>query len=699
VTAPAGYGKTTLLAQWGEADGRPFAWVSLDAGDNDPLTLLTYVALALNRVEPLGAPVFSALSKRAPDVDGTVLPRLGHALATRTQPCVLVLDDTHLLVSPQACAVLTTLLQHLPAGSQLVLAGRVEPDLPLGRLRAEAMLFELGAADLAFDTTAAEGLLQHAGVRLTTDEIGVLVERTEGWPAGLYLAALALRSEGSLAAVEAFVGSDRFVAEYFRNEVLERLSPADARFLRRTSILDRLSGPLCDAVLKTSRSALKLRKLEQSNLFLIPLDRRQAWYRYHTLFAEKLRNRLRAEEPELEPELHRRAAAWCAAHGEPEEAIRHALQADDIRLAGDIVWAHVNLYRSRGRCRTLQRWLSCFSEDQIASYPPLALAAAWVALGRDGDDVHRWGTAAANGSYDGPLSDGAASLESQVALLRAIVARHGIARMAEDAALARSMEAPDSPWQARARYAEGVAARLGADPEQARTHFEEGARIAAAHNMAEIRALCLAQLAVLAVDGESWDPAALLVVQAQSEAHDAEMLDHGAMAPVAAVSALVLAHQGRVKEARRELQHARSLLEGRAQVSPWFAVEGRLLLARACLLLAEPDAARALVTEARRLLRPPGGFGVLPGRLAELTAHCDSLPAGGVLGPAALTPAEVQLLHLLPTHLSFREIGERLHVSRNTVKSHAVSIYRKLEVRSRSEAVERAGRFGLIEAA
>ena len=370
VSAPAGYGKTTLMAHWADADSRPFAWVSLDDGDNDPVALLTYVALALNRVEPLGGPVFSALSAPQPAVDGVVLPRLGKAVATRSEPFVLVLDDAHVLTAPDALESLFVLMRHLPAGSQLAITARSEPTLPLGRLRAGRRLFELGPADLAFAPDEAELLLRGAGIQLEPAEVRLITERTEGWPAGLYLAALSLRGDASVAAaVEGFAGDDRLVADYFRDEVLARLSPSLARFLTRTSVLDRLSAPLCDAILEQTGSASKLHKLERSNLFLVPLDRQRVWYRYHTLFAEMLRSRLRDAEPELELELHERAGAWYAEHGEPEQAIRHALAAGNVARAGDLVWTSVPRYRGRGRGSVLLRWLSAFTDDADRRLP------------------------------------------------------------------------------------------------------------------------------------------------------------------------------------------------------------------------------------------------------------------------------------------------------------------------------------------
>jgi LuxR family transcriptional regulator, maltose regulon positive regulatory protein len=696
VAAPAGYGKTTLMAHWADADERPFAWVSLDVRDNDPVALLTYVALALNRVEPLGGPVFSALSAQKPVVDGVVLPRLGKAVATRSKPFVLVLDDAHVLTSPEALDALVVLTRHLPAGSQLALTARSEPTLPLGKLRAGRRLFELGPADLAFAPDEAEILLRGAGIELEPAEVRLITERTEGWPAGLYLAALSLRAHGSVVAVESFTGDDRIVADYFRDEVLARLSPGLARFLTRTSVLDRLSAPLCDAILEQTGSASKLHKLERSNLFLVPLDRQRVWYRYHTLFAEMLRARLRDAEPGLELELNARASDWYAEHGEPEEAMRHALAAGNVDQAGDLVWANVVRYRGRGRGPVLLRWLSAFTDEQIAGYPPLALAAAWTSLGVESGGIERWTAAAARGSYEGPLSDGTTSLESALALLRATIARDGVTRMGEDAARFTELEAEDSAWWPRACYMEGAAARLSGDTELARPRLEEGERLAAAFGLVTVRAMCLAQLAALAIAEESWSYAAELAKQATDELLRAGLVGIVTVAPVYTISALVHAHQGEVETARAEIRHSRTLIEEDSEVAAWLAVDCRLTLARASLLLADVAAARTLLGEARRIAATAPDLGLLDGALEELTATAAAYSAAGHEGASTLTGAEVRLLHLLPTHLTFGEIGERVHLSRNTVKSQAVSMYRKLDVSSRSDAVERANELGLL---
>jgi len=275
LSAGPGWGKTTLLAQWASRSQRRFAWVSADENDNDPIVLLTYVAVALDRVSQLDRSVFDALASPGVSVEGTVVPRLGAALAALRKPVVLVLDDLHLLDNRACLDAIAALARHVPEGSQLALSARGELTLPLAALRAGRLALEIGPGDLRMDQAEAGRLLSEAGVELPEEQVADLTEQTEGWSAGLYLAALSIRARGVKAEGAAtFSGSDRLVSDYLRSELLAHLSADDLRFLTRTAVLDRMSGPLCDAVLETSGSAAELESLAGSNLFLVPLDGR-----------------------------------------------------------------------------------------------------------------------------------------------------------------------------------------------------------------------------------------------------------------------------------------------------------------------------------------------------------------------------------------------------------------------------------------
>ena len=328
-------GKTTLLAQWSSQSPRPFAWVSVDENDNDPIVLLTYVAAALDRVTPLDASVFDALASPGTSVEGTVIPRLGAALAMVDEPVVLVLDDVHFIDNPPCLDAIVALIGHVPEGSQLALSARGQTAFPLGALRARGLAFEIGPGELRLDEAEARKLLRGAGLDLAHAEVAELTEHTEGWTAGLYLAAMSATASGAgVQDATAFRGDDQFLADYLRSELLTRLPRDEFRFLTRTAVLERMTGPLCDAVLESSHSAATLAALERSNLFVVALDRNDQWYRYHHLFQELLRSELERGDPELVPQLLDRASHWCEANGQPEPAIRYAQAAGDVAASG-----------------------------------------------------------------------------------------------------------------------------------------------------------------------------------------------------------------------------------------------------------------------------------------------------------------------------------------------------------------------------
>jgi LuxR family maltose regulon positive regulatory protein len=338
VVAPAGYGKTTLLSQWAERNGQSFAWVSVEEADNDPKVLLAYVAEALDRVEPIDERVFGALASPASSVPGSVVPRLAAALSSMTSPVALVIDDVHVLHNSVARAALSVLADHVPGGSRLALAGRAGPPLRIARLRAEGRLLEIGPRDLSLTPGETSLLLRAAGVVLGEDEVAELHRRTEGWPAGLYLAALYLREGGPLAgAAVSFGGDYRLVSDYLESEFLSQISRRQRLFLTRTAVLERMCGPLCEAVLELHGSGAILAELARSNLLLVPLDRRREWYRYHHLFRDMLLAELHRREPQLIPVLRRRAAAWCLRNGLPEEALEYSIAAGDVGTVGRLV--------------------------------------------------------------------------------------------------------------------------------------------------------------------------------------------------------------------------------------------------------------------------------------------------------------------------------------------------------------------------
>ena len=341
LTAPAGYGKTTVLAQWAARDSRPFAWISVDERDNDPLVLLRHVALALNGIERIAPRVLDALAVPGSSIWTSAVPRLGSALAAFGEPVVLVLDDTHLLRSREGFDAVWTLAQHAPEGSLLVLAGRTLPNLPVAALRGRGQLSEIGVDRLALSPNEAQLLLRATSADLSLETVAALVERCEGWPAALYLAALAQREEHDrtpdLERAQQFSGDSKHVADYLLSEYLSKLRPGALRFLRRTSVLERMCGSLCDAVLDDQGSARELEKIERSNLFLVPLDQKREWYRYHHLFRDLLQRELAESRAALACPLHTRAADWYELNGDSESALEHSLAAGDLDRVAAII--------------------------------------------------------------------------------------------------------------------------------------------------------------------------------------------------------------------------------------------------------------------------------------------------------------------------------------------------------------------------
>ncbi|HEY2125703.1 MAG TPA: LuxR C-terminal-related transcriptional regulator [Streptosporangiaceae bacterium] len=383
VCAPAGFGKTALLADWARRSGWAVAWLSLDTGDNDPARFWRYVAAALGGVrDGVGNRVAPLLREPWPRSFEAVVTTLVNELATAPGEVALVLDDYHVIESPAVHRSLAFLVEHLPACLRLAVASRSDPPLPLARLRARGQLTEVRAAELRLTASEAAALLREAvGPGLPEDAVLALEARTEGWVAGLQLAALSLRRRPDVAGfVAAFTGSHRYVLDYLAEEVLDR-QPARVRgFLLETSVLDRLCGALCDAVTGRSDGQQLLEAVDRANLFLVPLDEERGWYRYHQLFAELLRARLGQEQPERLPALHRAAGAWCEQRGLVDDAISHALAAGDGTWAARLVERHIAAILARGEGATVTRWLAALPARVVRSRPRLCTVRAAQAV-------------------------------------------------------------------------------------------------------------------------------------------------------------------------------------------------------------------------------------------------------------------------------------------------------------------------------
>ena len=701
VVAPPGYGKTTLLSQWAERNGQSFAWVSVDEADNDPKVLLSYVAAALDGVEPIDGRVFDALASPGSSVPGSVVPRLGSAFASMSSPVVLVLDDVHVLHDRECRAALSVLADHVPAGSRLALAGRAQPPLRVARLRAEGRIMEIGPRELSLTAEEAASLLRNAGLTLGEEEVAALHQRTEGWPAGLYLAALYLREGGPLAsAAVSFGGDDRLVSEYMESEFLARISRRQRAFLTRTAVLERMCGPLCDAVLELRGSAAVLADLERSNLLLVPLDRRREWYRYHHLFRDMLLAELRRLEPELMPVLYRRAARWHEHDGAPGAALEYWMQAGDVSATARLAAALTFPTYQRGRAATVERWFGWLEDHgAIENHPAVAALAAMIPAmtGKPADTERRAGVAE-RGATVASQPDGSSSTEPWLALLRALLCRDGADQMRADAELAAKATAAGSFWRAASLLFLGMAHLMAGDPDQADAVFADQVTEARAAGGTLGACVALSERSLLAIARGAWDRGERHLSEARAVARQANVEDYPAVTIMHAAAARMALHQADRPRARAELTRAQRLRPALTYAVPHLAVQARTELAQVHLALADLAGARTLMREVDEILLRRPGLGVFARRAQDLRAELSHARGSPAVGASALTAAELRLLPMLSTHLSFPEIAAEMFLSRNTVKSHANSIYRKLGTSSRSQAVSRSRDLGLLEA-
>ena len=376
ISAPAGFGKTTLVSEWVAGCERPVAWLSLDEGDNDLARFLAYLVAALQTITAdMGKGLLAGLQSPQPPPIELILTTLLNEITTIPDHFVLVLDDYHVIDAQPVDHALTFLLEHLPPQMHLVIATREDPQLPLARLRARGQLTELRAADLRFTPSeAAEFLNQVMGLNLSADDIAALETRTEGWIAGLQMAALSMQGRSDTASfIQAFTGSHRFVLDYLVEEVLQRQPERVRSFLLQTAILDRLSGPLCDAVTGREDGRGMLDALERGNLFVVPLDDRRQWYRYHHLFADVLQARLMEEQPDQVSGLHRRASAWYEQNGLPSDAIRHALAAEDFERAADLIELAGPMVEESSLTATWLGWVRALPDELVRIRPVLSV--------------------------------------------------------------------------------------------------------------------------------------------------------------------------------------------------------------------------------------------------------------------------------------------------------------------------------------
>jgi LuxR family maltose regulon positive regulatory protein len=682
LTAPGGFGKSTALRQWARADSRPFGWVALDAVRGDSSRLFSEVVRALDRIEPFGHARLHALTEEPFAVTAVALPR---------RPFVLVLDDAT-TATPRLTEIVSVVARAAPLGSTIVISGRDAIDWP-GLDDVVHRVARFDSADLAFTSAEAANLFTAVGTDVSAADAHRLSVRTAGWPIGDYLSALLLRDARDRAAlVDDLVGGEGDIFVDLGRRLLERLPVDASRFLTHTSVVNRLSGALCDWLLRTSGSAARLEAFARQSLLLV--EDQAGTYRCQPLLAELFRSALR-EEPEQFVLVHQRASDWFVDHDDDAAAVWHAQQAHDVTRAASVIWRRIPRVLPAGGRAVLERWLRGFSVDDIVAEPRLALTAAWGAV-HMGQPVEPWvqfAELAANAIGGVPIDD---DLRANLTLLRAVAAEGSVGEMTTDAEIAFRLDRPGSPFRAVACSIAGAGHDLLGDTASATVWLTEGVRLAETGELPLVQGQCLAQFATIAFgDGDMallgrYADEALRVLTAH------ELADANLGASVFVVAALAAAHRQLPMDARRHADRAVHLLESLDHVMPWLGVQARVLLAHAFAAVDDNDTATALVHAAEvgitRLSDAPKLQTLLDGAMREVEP-------GRRVRASSLTAVETQVLGYLPSHLSFDDVASRLDLSTSTVRRAAISVFRKLGVVSRRDAVERALVLGLIPVA
>ena len=690
VVAPAGYGKTTLISQLIDRETRPAACLTVSRNHNDPAQLLRAIAEQLVQAAILPPEARDQLEFNSSTALPVGAPALASALAGSPSG-VLALDQLEALRSTGSRDVLAELAIRLPPTLTLVVASRSAVPIPIASMRVHGDVLELSADDLALSMDEARDLASDLSIRINDVELGAAVQHTEGWPAGFYLTLLAARSGVAPSSLAEIGGDETFISQYLRSEVFKKLTPARKTFLLHTSILDEVSGQACDFILERTDSYRVLESLASSSLFVTPIDRQGKRYRYHNLLREFLHAELEHRDPKADARLHLRAAEWYEKHDMPIEAVYHAMEADDVDHVARLVATFARTVFSEGRRSTTDDWIHWFdTADRLDHHPEIALLAALMSA-QSGDEVgvERWMAFVdrARGRL-GPMTP-------IVRIADALFCREGVDQSLIDARKARDELTPASNWYATSCALEGTALMWSGQHDAARGTYEAAADFGGRFPDLPSASFALASLSALAAQSGEQTRATDLARQALRLVKRAALEQYATSVLAYAVAARSALRSGDPTEARELLGQAHAKRPLLSSALPLVSVQTLLEMATAEIELANIANARELVREAATIT-DQRSVGVLEERCRELKDLLATMPTGQV-GAATLTNAELRLLPLLVTHLSFPEIGERLYVSRHTVKSQAMSIYRKLGASTRSEAVTLAREMHLLE--
>lgn len=691
LTAPGGFGKSTLLGQWLDGSPRRVIWLQIPAG-SDSVEIAERISMEFSGPRPRPVVTLPVVHDDA-QWFSVVLPALQELIAAADEPFVLVLDDAMHLADSQADGLVNAVVTALPEHSQLVVATRGATPRTLRRLRVTGRVLELRAADLAMDDDEARLLLDELSVHLPQDQLALMVERTEGWPVGLYLLGRAVLSEPELLAADEVPNlTTEWVADFIRDELFDGLDHDSKTLLMRVSVLDELAAVPCDAAAGSTGTLARLRQLSTENQLISVVPGDADTYRLHALFRSFLQKELREVSPADFEACHADAARWYASDGQLDLAVRHLREGGDDHALADFVWSQAWRLLATGQWARLARWLSNLSEDRLLAHPGLCLSAAWLRT-QEGDMsqvVHY--ARRARSLASGP--SGSDEYQGHSAIIEATIGGDGLLYVGDLCDSALELLDNSDPWRCLAHYLRGVVHLNFGRIDDGMTDLEEGCRLARRHGVMSMTALCLAAQATVRLALGHVKAAEALIGEARSLVFENKLEHLPTAAPIFTASALVLLAADHRPAAQEDAARALRLTALLEPIAPWHAVEGRLRLGQTYWQLGDHRRARTLTDEARAGYVPAARSPLLDQMLEaaeRLVADVDIS-----FGSSPLTTAELRVLQYLPSHLTFPEIGQRLFLSRHTVKSQALSIYRKLGVNSRSGAVACAWELGLL---
>ncbi len=680
ISAPAGYGKSTLAAQLDAADTvRMRMWHPIEPIDNDPVAFATRLLAGLERLAP-SSPEMRAVAEQTAIRTSTEMVPMLLSVMQQCEPLRITFDDAHRLSSPASLSILEQIIAAMGGESQIVVATRVTPDLRLARLRASGDLAEIGPSELAMDLDATSAVLGLLGIEMDTADTEALYRQTEGWPAGLALAGIAMSNSPKAGAPRIPSGRRREIADYLVEEVLTQQSDEARAFLVRIALLRRFNARLCDAMLAQDGSHELLERLDRIHLFVVPLDDERSWYRFHHLFGELLNDqfeRIGAPERNL---LLNRAALWHLEHGTIDEALHYAQRSGDFALAGRIALGHGPRLIRAGQIETLRSWIERSTYDEITSDAAFCIAAGGVAALLGESKAYRFVHAAAQFPLDGPSPDGASSMRSSFTNIRALIGNDGFVQMLADGHQVYELEhVAHSPWMTGGCRAMGQALVGLGLPDEAIPYLEEGLRLCAEFSIRGYQELVfLGHLALAHLDLCEFTAATDRVEEGSAILNRSDVSRPLHALALWTAEAAVAARRGDLDRARRALARVEQHLD-LAAAMVWYQAEVAVRCAETCWAVGDQARATRFADRAQVALELVPDSETLSSRLASARAAASGL--------AMLTPVERQILQQLATHLTLEQIGGERYVSRATVKSHVASIYSKLGVRTRAEAV------------